>query len=79
MLVFAAISALTVLSSIMVMQAKKTMHSALYLAGSLIGFAALYILLGAEFLAIIQILVYIGGVITLILFTIMLTRKGGED
>jgi NADH-quinone oxidoreductase subunit J len=77
--VFVFISIVTILSSIMVVQAKKLVHSAVYLAGALIGTAGLFILLKAEFIAWIQVLVYVGAVVTLILFTIMLTRKGEEE
>jgi len=77
--VFVVISIITILSSIMVVQAKKLVHSAVYLAGALIGTAGLFILLKAEFIAWIQVLVYVGAVVTLILFTIMLTRKGEEE
>ncbi len=77
--VFLIISVLTILSSIMVVQSKKLVHSAVYLAGSLIGTAGLFILLEAEFVAWVQVLVYVGAVVTLILFTIMLTRKGEEE
>ncbi len=77
--VFLVISALTMISSIMVIQSRKLVHSAVYLAGALIGTAALFILLKAEFIAWVQVLVYVGAVITLILFTIMLTRKGEEE
>lgn len=77
--VFLFISAFTIISSIMVIQSRKLVHSAVYLAGGLIGTAALFILLEAEFIAWVQVLVYVGAVITLILFTIMLTRKGEEE
>ncbi len=77
--VFLIISVLTIISSIMVVQSKKLVHSAVYLAGSLIGTAGLFILLEAEFIAWVQVLVYVGAVVTLILFTIMLTRKGEEE
>jgi NADH-quinone oxidoreductase subunit J len=63
----------------MVVQAKKLVHSAVYLAGALIGTAGFFILLKAAFVAWIQVLVYVGAVITLVLFTIMLTRKGEEE
>ncbi|MCX9011836.1 MAG: NADH-quinone oxidoreductase subunit J [Candidatus Methanoperedens sp.] len=76
---FLIISVLTILSSIMVVQSRKLVHSAVYLAGSLIGTAGLFILLQAEFIAWVQVLVYVGAVVTLILFTIMLTRKGEEE
>jgi len=78
-IVFLIISVVTIFSSIMVVQSKKLVHSAVYLAGSLIGTAGLFILLKAEFIAWIQVLVYVGAVVTLILFTIMLTRKGEEE
>jgi NADH-quinone oxidoreductase subunit J len=63
----------------MVIRSSKLVHSALYLAGTFIGTAGLFLLLKAEFLAWVQILVYVGAVVTLILFTIMLTRKGEEE
>lgn len=78
-IVFLVISVVTIFSSLMVVMAKKLVHSAIYLAGSLIGTAGLFILLKAEFLAWVQVLVYVGAVVTLILFTIMLTRKGEEE
>lgn len=78
-IVFIVISILTILSTIMVVRSGKLVHSALYLAGTFIGTAGLFILLEAEFLAWVQILVYVGAVVTLILFTIMLTRKGEEE
>jgi len=78
-IVFIVISILTILSTIMVVRSRKLVHSALYLAGTFIGTAGLFILLKAEFLAWVQILVYVGAVVTLILFTIMLTRKGEEE
>ena len=53
-IVFIVISILTILSSIMVIRSGKLVHSALYLAGTLIGTAGLFILLNAEFLAWVQ-------------------------
>ena len=78
-IVFIVISILTILSTIMVIRSRKLVHSALYLAGTFIGTAGLFMLLEAEFLAWVQVLVYVGAVVTLILFTIMLTRKGEEE
>lgn len=71
--VFLAIAALV--SALMVIHAKEIMHSVIYLASCFISVAALYIMLSAEFVAIIQILVYVGAVIVVILFGIMLTRR----
>jgi NADH:ubiquinone oxidoreductase subunit 6 (subunit J) len=78
-IVFPVIAVLTIISTIMVVRSNKLVHSAIYLAGTFIGTAGLFILLEAEFLAWVQVLVYVGAVITLILFTIMLTRKGEEE
>lgn len=78
-IVFLVISVLTIISTIMVVRSNKLVHSAIYLAGTFVGTAGLFILLEAEFLAWVQVLVYVGAVITLILFTIMLTKKGEEE
>jgi NADH:ubiquinone oxidoreductase subunit 6 (subunit J) len=71
--IFLAVAALV--SALMVIHAKEIMHSVIYLASCFISVAALYIMLSAEFVAIIQILVYVGAVIVVILFGIMLTRR----
>ena len=59
---------------------KNVVHAALYLVIVLSGIAALYVLLAAEFVAVVQVLVYIGAIVVLFLFGIMLTRAkvGGE-
>lgn len=64
----------------MVITGKNIMHSAFYLAATLLCVAMYFILLRAEYLAAVQILVYIGSVIVLIVFALMMTRtKVGED
>ncbi len=77
--VFLIISIITIISSIMVVFSKKLVHSAVYLGAVFMGTAGLFLLLKAEFVAWAQVLVYVGAVVTLILFTIMLTRKGEEE
>ncbi len=77
--IFILFSIIILITSTMVVFSKKLVHSAIYLAGALIGTAALFILLKAEFVAWVQVLVYVGAVVTLILFTIMLTKKGEEE
>jgi NADH:ubiquinone oxidoreductase subunit 6 (subunit J) len=72
---FVFLAAATLVSALMVIHAKEIMHSVIYLASCFISIAALYIMLSAEFVAIIQILVYVGAVIVVILFGIMLTRR----
>ena len=77
---FYIIAALMVVGAIRVVTCKNLMHAALYLVLVLAGVAAQYILLAAEFVAITQVLVYLGAIIVLFLFGIMLTRaKTGTD
>lgn len=73
--VFIVIALLTLGSGIMVVTVRNIIHSALWLIASFIGVAALYLLMEAEFLAVVQILVYAGAVSILVLFAIMLTRQ----
>ena len=61
-------------SALRVVTTKNIVHAALYLVLVLAGVAGIFILLAAEFLAIVQILVYIGAIVVLFLFCIMLTR-----
>jgi NADH-quinone oxidoreductase subunit J len=61
-------------SAIRVVTVKNVVHAALYLVVVLAGVAGLFILLAAEFLAGVQVLVYIGAIVVLFLFGIMLTR-----
>jgi NADH-ubiquinone/plastoquinone oxidoreductase chain 6 len=70
---FIAMALLTLVSAIMVLRVRELVHATIWLATMLLGVAGVFLTLGAEFLAIIQVLVYVGAVITLILFTVMLT------
>jgi NADH-quinone oxidoreductase subunit J len=64
----------------MVITGKHILHSAFYLAATLLCVAMYFIMLRAEFLAAVQVLVYIGSIVVLILFALMLTRtKVGEE
>jgi len=77
---FYIIAALMVVGAIRVVTTKNVMHAALWLVLVLSGAAAQYILLAAEFVAITQVLVYLGAIIVLFLFGVMLTRaKTGSD
>lgn len=73
---FSVVAATTLAFAVGVVAARKLLYSALFLAGSLIGVALTFLLLGAEFLFVVQILVYVGAVTTLILFAIMFTEGG---
>ena len=71
---FGVIAAAMVISALGVVTTKNIVHAALFLVIVLAGGAAQFILLGQEFVAWVQVLVYIGAVIVLFLFGIMLTR-----
>jgi NADH-quinone oxidoreductase subunit J len=73
-LVFAGVSILMVVSSIRLVTTKNVVHGALYLLLVLAGAAGLFILFLAEFVGWVQVLIYIGAVVVLILFGLMLTR-----
>jgi NADH-quinone oxidoreductase subunit J len=77
---FYVIAALMVFGAIRVVTCKNVVHAALWLVLVLAGAAAQFIVLAAEFVAITQILVYLGAIVVLFLFGIMLTRaKSGRD
>lgn len=72
---FFAIAFLTVFSSISLLRARKVVHSAIWLALTFGLIGCLYILLTAEYIAVVQILIYAGAITVLMLFAIMLTKK----
>jgi NADH-quinone oxidoreductase subunit J len=76
---FALFALVTVGFSLGVILVKDVWHSALSLGGALLSVAVHYVMLQAEFLAAMQILVYVGGVLILITFAVMLTRVTPED
>ena len=61
-------------AAIGVVTSRNVVHAALWLVGALMGAAALYVLLFAEFVAWVQVLVYVGAIVVLMLFGLMLTR-----
>jgi NADH-quinone oxidoreductase subunit J len=77
---FYLIAAVMAFSAIRVVTVKNVVHAAMYLVLVLAGVAAQYILLASEFLAVTQVLIYIGAIVVVVLFGVMLTRaKLGED
>ena len=64
---------LTLGGALLVCTVRNLMHACLYLLATLMGLAGLYATLGADFLAAVQLVVYAGGVVILMLFAIMLT------
>tara|TARA_X000001036_G_scaffold119779_1_gene113318 strand:+ start:47748 stop:48236 length:489 start_codon:yes stop_codon:yes gene_type:complete len=73
--VFWFIAALTVMSAAFVVLNNQLIYSAVALLFTLFGIAGLYVFLWADFIAGIQILVYVGGILVLVIFGIMLTNK----
>ena len=71
---FGIIAAMMVFGAIRVVTTSNVVHAAVYLVMVLAGAAAQFILLGAEFVAVTQVMVYIGAIVVLFLFGIMLTR-----
>jgi len=75
LLAFVLFAAITVGSSLGVVLVRDVWHAALLLGIALLSVAAHYVMLQAEFVAAMQILVYVGGVLILISFAVMLTRR----
>jgi NADH-quinone oxidoreductase subunit J len=73
--VFYTIAGLTIFFAVRMVISRNIFHSAVFLALTLIGVACIYLYLDAEFLAIIQILIYVGAIVTLFIFAIMLTAR----
>jgi NADH-quinone oxidoreductase subunit J len=76
---FALFALVTVASSLGVVLVRDVWHSALLLGVALLSVAVHYVMLNAEFIAAMQILVYVGGVLILITFAIMLTDRDKTD
>ncbi|MBT3982028.1 MAG: NADH-quinone oxidoreductase subunit J [Bacteriovoracaceae bacterium] len=72
-------SALTVASAIGVLVTKDIVRACIFLFFSLFGVAGIYASLGADFVAVTQIMVYVGGVVILMLFAVMLTGGPGKE
>lgn len=78
-IVFGILAALIITSTVWVVTLRNLFRAALSLGLVLIGVAGLFILLEAEFLAFAQILVYVGAILTLVIFAIMLTARLQTD
>ncbi|MBA2426025.1 MAG: NADH-quinone oxidoreductase subunit J [Actinobacteria bacterium] len=73
-IVFWIIAVVMTVAAVAVVTARNVVHAALYLVGALMSAAALYILLLAQFVAWVQVLVYVGAIVVLMLFGLMLTN-----
>src|ERR1700757_4181779 len=79
LIVFFALAALAVIGAISVILQKHPIHSALSLIVVMVALAGLYLLMGAEFVAAVQIIVYGGAIMVLFVFVIMLLNAGLEE
>jgi NADH-quinone oxidoreductase subunit J len=77
-IIFYFLAALTLGSAILSVSTRNIFRSAIFLLFSLIGIAGIYFWLQYEFIAAVQIVVYVGGIVVLIIFSIFLTHKAGE-
>lgn len=73
--VFAILALVTLGAAVMVVISRNLLRSALWLILAFFGIAGIFVLLHAEFLAVVQILIYVGAISTLIIFAIMLTSR----
>jgi len=79
LILFYAISALILGAGLLAVTSVKIFRAAIWLLFSLIGIAALYFWMQVEFIAAIQIVVYVGGIVVLIIFSIFLTQQSGKE
>jgi NADH-quinone oxidoreductase subunit J len=77
--IFYVLAVMTLVMGVLVVTARVAVHSALFLISALVNIAFLFILLRSEFVAGVQILVYVGGVMVLFLFVIMLVQTRAEE
>jgi NADH-quinone oxidoreductase subunit J len=74
-IIFYLFAAVTVISAFFVVTTRNIVHSAFFLLFTFFGVAGIYVLLGADFVAIVQLIVYVGGILILLIFGVMLTNK----
>ncbi len=78
-LIFLVIGFIVLASAVLVVTTRNLIHAALWLIVTLFGVAVLYAILNAGFIAIVQVVIYIGAIAILFIFAVMLTRKELRD
>lgn len=78
-IIFLIVAGMTLFSGMMVVTTRNLVHAALWLVAALFGVAMVFALLNAGFIAVVQVVVYIGAIAILFIFAIMLTRKDERD
>jgi len=76
---FYVLSAITLISALMVAVVRDIIHAVLFLILSFIGVAGLYITLSADFVAVVQVLIYAGAISVLMIFAVLLTPRSDRD
>lgn len=77
-IIFYLLAAFTLVNAVLAVSSRQIFRSAIYLLFSLIGIAGIYFWMQYEFIAAVQIVVYVGGIVVLIIFSIFLTQQAGE-
>jgi NADH-quinone oxidoreductase subunit J len=78
-IIFIVVASVTLGSALMVVTSRNLVHAALWLVSALFGVAVVYALLNAGFLAVVQVVIYIGAIAILFIFAVMLTRRDIRD
>ena len=78
-IIFLLTAVVTLISAFRVVTTPNMIHAALWLVTTLVGVAVLYVLLSAPFLAVAQVVIYVGAIAILMMFVIMLTRREMRD
>jgi len=78
-IIFLIVALYTLGSALMVVTTRNLIHAALWLVSTLFGVAVTYALMNANFIAVVQVVVYIGAIAILFIFAVMLTRKDMRD
>ena len=78
-LAFFAFASLTVGSALLAATARKIVHSAFALLATFFGVAGIYAVLGSDFMAVTQVVVYVGGILVLLVFGVLLTDRVPDE
>jgi len=78
-IIFYLLAAFTLINALLAVTTRMIFRAAIYLLFTLIGIAGIYFWLQYEFIAAVQIVVYVGGIVVLIIFSIFLTQQAGEQ
>ncbi|MCR4435217.1 MAG: NADH-quinone oxidoreductase subunit J [Clostridiales bacterium] len=78
-IVFYLLAFIIIVFALMMVTSKNLVHSALFMIVTFLGVAGIYVMLQADFLAVVQIMVYIGAISILLVFGVMLSRRDNMD